>query len=651
MKKVLLLTTCISTLSVGAQNWVDTTAQSKKVILEEFTGMYCGYCPDGHRTANQIVANNPGKVFLINIHSGGFAQPKTGDPDMRTPAGDVIDGAAGITGYPAGSVNRSTNPWAKSRSDWSNMATGILAQTSPVNVKVKAFVDMNTRILTTEVEVFYTANSATAKNYLTIALTQDDILGHQTDYGDYNPTNWIDGSYRHNHVLRQLITAGNYGEAIDTTTKGHYLYRKYTTTIPESYKNVKVVLHKLHVVAFVAEGNNNILSGDGVDVNFDENLKTDLAITDKTVNPGICATSITPSVEVTNTLTQPVTEFTVTATVNQSKYSKTITTPLDAGAKTLVTWEPVTLNGGSYSYAFSLKDSITGTGGKALLDVEIDNDNLSSAGYAFQAAAIPANNVWCGFETINNTALDLSVKGQALVPTGTSFANNYGCWSKSALLFYLHSSWNVNGKPASVLLGNVNLTNLPKPGMAYTYAYSDGNLGGTAPVITVEISKDCGATWTQVSSITAEETGEPNDPNNLYIPDPGAYKLVKVDLDAFKTNQILAKVSVTPGSNGNSLYLDEISFNSYASLGVKNRESELQFDVYPNPASGNFTINVKESGNASYILTDISGKQIESSGLTGEETVVNCEKLQSGIYFVEVNAGGSKSTRKIVITR
>jgi hypothetical protein len=650
MKKLLLLAACVSTFSVMAQQWVDTVPLPRRAILEEFTGVNCGYCPDGHRIANEMVADNPNKVFLVNIHAGGYATPGAGQPDLRTTAGNAIDGAAGVTGYPSGSVNRATNPWGQGRNLWKSAANGIVAQTSPVNVKVKSFVDVNTRILTTEVEVYYTSNSAVAKNYLTVALTQDDILGPQIDYGDYNPTNWVNGLYRHNHVLRQLITAGNFGESIDTTTKGYYMYKKYTTVIPESYTNIKAVLNKLNVVAFVSQANNNILSGDGAHVDFDQTLKTDLSVVNKTAEAGMCATSITPSAEVTNASDQTINSFSITATVNNVAYAKTVVQTLVAGAKTTVTWDPITLtNGGSFSYSIGAIDNILGDGDKKLFDIEMTNDGASKNGFAFKVASVPNNNVWCGFETMKNTALDLTVSGQALVAASSTV--NYGSWSKNAFLVYLHESWNVAGKPVNILLGKADLNAISKPGMAYMYAYSDGGMGGSAPTVTVNISKDCGSTWTAVSNITPTETGQPADATKLYIPAGGAYKMVKVDLAAYKTDEIIAKITVTPGTNGNSFFLDEISLTSFAKLGLKENVSVVNFNVYPNPANGNFTINLKAFQNASYVITDISGKQVKASNLAGEETSVNCEGLNSGVYFVEVNADGAKSTQKIVITK
>ena len=54
MKKILLLLLSFLCINLYAQNLVDTLLHNKNVVLEEFTGMHCYYCPDGHVIAQSI---------------------------------------------------------------------------------------------------------------------------------------------------------------------------------------------------------------------------------------------------------------------------------------------------------------------------------------------------------------------------------------------------------------------------------------------------------------------------------------------------------------------------------------------------------------------------------------------------------------------
>ncbi|MDZ4204018.1 MAG: hypothetical protein U1C46_04265, partial [Bacteroidales bacterium] len=107
MKKVTLtLIALLGFTAMMAQTIVPTTPMNRNVVLEEYTGINCVNCPDGHRIANLIKAANPTRVNLINIHVGSFATPLTGQPDYRTQWGNALAGQTGLTGYPSGTINR-----------------------------------------------------------------------------------------------------------------------------------------------------------------------------------------------------------------------------------------------------------------------------------------------------------------------------------------------------------------------------------------------------------------------------------------------------------------------------------------------------------------------------------------------------------------
>ena len=70
MKRLFTLLAIASCLIADAQTFVSTAPENKNIILEEFTGISCVYCPDGHKIGQQLHDANPNDVFLINIHTG-----------------------------------------------------------------------------------------------------------------------------------------------------------------------------------------------------------------------------------------------------------------------------------------------------------------------------------------------------------------------------------------------------------------------------------------------------------------------------------------------------------------------------------------------------------------------------------------------------
>ncbi|MFC2114417.1 Omp28-related outer membrane protein [Bacteroidota bacterium] len=241
---------------VQAQTIVTTNAQLKNVVLEEYTGIHCGYCPDGHARAEEMATDNPGRVVLINIHQGSFSNPAAGEPDFRTTFGDALATLAGVTGYPSGSVNRHLFPEVDaantglSRSAWSYVAPEILAEPSPVNIGFQSDFDTSNRQLSVDVELYYTSNSTKSTNYINIVLLENHVYGYQSDYANGTHTD-----YDHKHILRYMIT-GQFGETISTTTKGSLFTKTYAYTVPAEWN-----IDSCDVVVFVTESQQEIYTG------------------------------------------------------------------------------------------------------------------------------------------------------------------------------------------------------------------------------------------------------------------------------------------------------------------------------------------------------------------------------------------------------
>ena len=214
IKNYLLLFTLISYITSFSQTIVSTDVENKKVILEEYTGIYCTYCPDGHAIAQALKDQYPNDVFLINIHTGGYANPQGSDPDFRTDFGAALDAQASVTGYPSGSVNRQYfsdlsmgGGTAMGRGQWNTAASRVLDQSSYVNVGVEASINVQNNELTVHVEGYYTGDSPQSTNYLNIALTQNNTLGPQTGGGmgsDYNHMHRLVHSLQVNGEMKSL---------------------------------------------------------------------------------------------------------------------------------------------------------------------------------------------------------------------------------------------------------------------------------------------------------------------------------------------------------------------------------------------------------------------------------------------------------------
>ena len=254
MKKISFLAGALLAcfMQVNAQEFVSTEPQNKGVLLEEFTGRTCGYCPDGHKVANQIAATHPGKFWSVNIHTAGYFSP-TSYPNLNTTTSETYRAAFGATGFPCGVVNRSTAS-AVGRDQWTGKANQEFNQAAVCNVAGQVVINDATRIAKINVEVYYTGNSAEATNYLTVFMLQDSIWGSQSG-GQSNPDQYVNGNYCHMHIFRDVVTPA-WGEQITTTSAGTLISKEYMYEIPESIGNpngVEVDLDNISFLAFVTE--------------------------------------------------------------------------------------------------------------------------------------------------------------------------------------------------------------------------------------------------------------------------------------------------------------------------------------------------------------------------------------------------------------
>ncbi|MDD3739703.1 MAG: Omp28-related outer membrane protein [Bacteroidales bacterium] len=239
----------------NTQEIVVTNPQLKAVVLEEYTGMNCPYCPQGHTIAESILTGNPGKVSVIAVHEGGFAIPEEGQPDFRTSFGNNLAGQTNLEGYPSGTVNRhyfsdlsTSGGTALNRGDWATASNRILSEESYVNLGVMTDYNSETRELSVTVESYYVEDLpfGVSSNFFQIAVTESNVIAYQAG---------ASSSYNHKHILRHLIT-DQWGDEITEIEAGTIVNRTYLYTLPEEW-----VAENCEIVAFITESHQEIITG------------------------------------------------------------------------------------------------------------------------------------------------------------------------------------------------------------------------------------------------------------------------------------------------------------------------------------------------------------------------------------------------------
>ena len=337
MKNLLTIALVLVTTFAFAQTFVSTTPENKNVVLEEFTGIYCGFCPDGHVIGQGLHDANPNDVFLINIHTGGYSNPNgPNDPDFNCLYGAAIGAASGLAGYPAGTVNRATfagispqgspGTTALSRGDWAAASAVIMADPSYVNIGAQASYDMSTGILTVNTETYYTSTT-TNVNVLHVAVVENNVPGPQSGAQNYNPGAIISGpwspTYNHQHMLRHLMDGAN-GLEFNVTTAGTFVPNSHTWNMPTNLASGQSTTGyfpdldptNMDVVAFIAEGPGEIITGVQAPVLCIFPNAYDANVTASAANDVMCATETDISLTFRNYGNQALTSLDLTYDIN-----------------------------------------------------------------------------------------------------------------------------------------------------------------------------------------------------------------------------------------------------------------------------------------------------------------------------------------------
>ncbi|MDR1610860.1 MAG: Omp28-related outer membrane protein [Candidatus Symbiothrix sp.] len=260
MKLLFILSGIVFCASANAYE-VSTEVQKKNILLEVFTGIHCGNCPDGDVYTDNLLTVRPEHLFAIDIHSGYYAVPNAGQPDYRIDEGEAIDLEMGANsyGYPGAAINRRHFPQASllvlGRGEWMKRSKSIHEEDAPVNLYLSSVFNGTTRELRVTVEGYYTQQVEQSENFLSVALIQDNIYGYQKGAADQN-------NYNHRHTLRAYLTP-LWGDTLSAPQQGDYFSREYIFTVPQAVKDIPVKAEDLEIIAFVSADKREVLNVTG----------------------------------------------------------------------------------------------------------------------------------------------------------------------------------------------------------------------------------------------------------------------------------------------------------------------------------------------------------------------------------------------------
>lgn len=232
------------TTTVGALSYVPV----KRVMGEEGTGTWCGWCPRGAVYMEEMATTHPATWVGVAVHNG--------DPMVVT----AYDAEMGnhISGYPSGLVDRQLTE--VDPTDFGTAYTARVSQITPVEISITGIAYNSTsRVLDFTVQGVL-AGDLNGNYRFNAVLTEDNVHGtasgyNQTNY--YSSTqqnialngaghNWQTSpspvpaaSMYYDHVARALLGgwSGTAGSIAATNAAGATISKSYTTTLNAAWNS------------------------------------------------------------------------------------------------------------------------------------------------------------------------------------------------------------------------------------------------------------------------------------------------------------------------------------------------------------------------------------------------------------------------------
>lgn len=228
----------------------DSTAVTRKVLLEDYTGFYCGTCPPAAEIAASLDSIYGERLVIVAVHANFFADVSLhsapyNSPDLRTSAGEEYYTFFGVSSNPVGMVNRTPvgGNHILSKDAWGTAIAQALNDEPELGIKLIPQYNATDRKLNLTAEIKY-LKPGSEYDKLVLMLTETPIIAAQKDYR-LSPSDIL--NYSHKHVLRANIN-GTWGDLLNTAAvpAGTSLTKTYTYTLP-----AQMDPDNIHIVGFV----------------------------------------------------------------------------------------------------------------------------------------------------------------------------------------------------------------------------------------------------------------------------------------------------------------------------------------------------------------------------------------------------------------
>jgi len=206
-----------------------------------------------------------------------------------------------------------------------------------------------------------------------------------------------------------------------------------------------------------------------------------------------------------------------------------------------------------------------------------------------------------------------------------------------------------------------NLEGMSSAALEFSHAFAKKHNEVTDSLI-IYVSSDCGESWNRVfgagedgngSFATHEQTSDfwPETATDWCGAGWGA-PCISVDLSAWAGQADVRIAFETYSAIGNPIFIDNISVSQYVGI-EEGVDATHEISIYPNPANGNFTVNLPEENEftkmelMNYLGQIVMSKEIKSNSKSIE--IQHQTAWKAGAYFLRITGPDLSVTKKVIL--
>ena len=220
----------------------------KRLLIEDFTGAWCGYCPRVSYSIDQLELQNT-KIVPVALHhkSGALSTDPFDVSTLAAPLRTQIN----LQGYPTAMLNRVTE-WNSPENANLTQAQNLVKNNCGLGLAMTSTVSAGTINLNVNVKF---ASDFSGLN-LVVYILEDNLIYNQTNYTSfYGATSTITG-FEHDHVLRASLTNILGDALVGSSVTGQTITKNFTLSVPATIANVA----NMTFVAFVVDSSKKAIN-------------------------------------------------------------------------------------------------------------------------------------------------------------------------------------------------------------------------------------------------------------------------------------------------------------------------------------------------------------------------------------------------------